>query len=71
VSASILLERAWGKPREHKPEEERHHIDLRALSAAELKILVDLAESRRLKAIPSDAPATGEVEAPTIDAKVE
>jgi hypothetical protein len=63
VAANSILERAWGKVREMKPEErEQVSIDLSALSAAELKILLDLAQSGRLRSLPSkepdDAPPT-------------
>jgi hypothetical protein len=69
VAANSLLERAWGKVREMKPEErEQVSIDLSALSAAELKILMDLAVSGRLRSVPSDA--SGDA-APTIDVKPE
>jgi hypothetical protein len=69
MSASILLERAWGKVREMKPEERQQmSIDLSALSAAELKILTGLALSGRLRSVPSNEPDDA---APTIEGKSE
>jgi hypothetical protein len=57
VAANSILERAWGKVREQKPEQQRQaHIDLSRLSAAELKILMDLALSGRLHAISNADP---------------
>jgi hypothetical protein len=68
VAANSLLERAWGKVREQKPEEQQQmHIDLSRLNAAELKILVDLVQSGRLSGVPTDGPNT----VPVIDAAVE
>jgi hypothetical protein len=69
MSASLILERAFGKPREMKPEErEQMSIDLSALSAPELKILMDLAVSGRLRSVPSEA--SGDV-VPIIEARAE
>jgi hypothetical protein len=69
VAANSLLERAWGKVREMKPEERQQmSIDLSALSAAELKILMDLAVSGRLRSVPSSEP---DGTAPTIEGKSE
>jgi hypothetical protein len=63
VAANSILERAWGKAREMKPEEqEKAQIDLSTLSAAELKILLDLVQSGRLRSAPEPASATGEIE---------
>jgi hypothetical protein len=68
MSASIILERAFGKPREMRIDEEKHHIDLSQLNAEEMRIMLALAQSGRLKALPGD----GQGEAPpTIDAKPE
>ena len=68
MSASLILERAWGNAREMKPQEqERAHIDLSALSKEELDVLMKLALSGRLRAIDA-APVE---EAPTIEAKPE
>ncbi len=67
MSASLILERAWGKPREMKPEEHQQaHIDLSQLSGEELSILVRLARSGRLKSVESDREHEP---APTIEAK--
>jgi hypothetical protein len=45
MAASLVLERAWGKPREAEPEErEETHLDLSQLTASELAILVKLAD---------------------------
>jgi hypothetical protein len=67
VAANSILERAWGKTREQRPEEQpQAHIDLSKLSAAELKILTDLALSGRLNAAPSTDP---DVSPPVIDAQ--
>lgn len=69
VAANSILERAWGRAREQKPEEHQQAtIDLTTLTAAELQILVNLAQSGRLRAVPSDD--AGEVP-PAIDAKPE
>jgi hypothetical protein len=55
VAANSLLERAWGKVREQKPEEQQQvHIDLTTLTTAELAILFKLTESGRLRSVPSD-----------------
>jgi len=68
MSASLILERAWGKAREMKPQEqERAHIDLSALSKEELDVLMKLVLSGRLKALEA-APVE---DAPTIEAKPE
>ena len=70
MAASLILERAFGRPKEQVPQEERAQIDLTKLTNSELQILVGLAESGRLTSGPAqDAP--GEAEAPVIDAKVE
>jgi hypothetical protein len=67
VAANSILERAWGKPREQKPEEQHQaSIDLSALTDGELALLVKLAESGRLRAAPDVVPGTeieGEVHA--------
>jgi hypothetical protein len=53
MSASLILERAFGKPREMKPEEQREvRIDLSQLTKAELDILLGLAQSGRLASVP-------------------
>ena len=50
VAANSILERAWGKVREAKPEEHKAaSIDLTALSGAELALLLKLADSGRLR----------------------
>jgi hypothetical protein len=65
VAANSLLERAWGKVREQKPEEQpQMRIDLTMLTAGELAILAKLAESGRLRSVSSD-----DEDAPVIDAK--
>jgi hypothetical protein len=62
VAANSILERAWGKPREMKPEEvEKAHIDLTLLTNAELALLVKLVDSGRMRATP-DAVSTSETE---------
>lgn len=61
VAANSLLERAWGKVKEAKPEDaQQASIDLSSLSAEELAIMVRLVQSGRLKAAPEDtvAPVT-------------
>ena len=66
VAANSLLERAWGKVREAKPEENvQASIDLSGLTAEELAIMVRLVQSGRLKA--SDDPTPPAV----IEAKAE
>jgi hypothetical protein len=63
VAANSILERAWGKVREQKPEEpQKMQIDLTTLTAAELAILFKLAESGRLRSVPSE----GEDQAPPV-----
>ena len=69
VAANSLLERAWGKVREAKPEEQQQmQLDLSSLDAAELALLVRLVNSDRFKAIPADVPAA---DVPVIEAKAE
>ena len=49
VAANSILERAWGKVREAKPEEHKvASIDLSKLNGAELDLLLRLADSGRL-----------------------
>src|SRR6516164_4517899 len=49
MSASLILERAWGKVKEAKEEPQSEaHIDLSQLTTAELAILIKLADSGRL-----------------------
>jgi hypothetical protein len=70
VAANSLLERAWGRVREQKPEEERQmQLDLSALSAAEPDLLVRLVTSDRFKSVPSDTPGDGAP--PVIEGEVE
>jgi hypothetical protein len=68
VAANSILERAWGKPREMKPEENREaSIDLSTLTDAELALLVKLVESGRLRPTPETvavAEIDGEVHTP-------
>jgi hypothetical protein len=70
MAASLILERSWGRVvREMKPDErEQVSIDLSALSAVELKILADLAQSGRLRSVPSNE---SDDAAPTIEGKPE
>jgi len=57
VAANSILERAWGKVREAKPEEHKvASIDLSKLNDAELDLLLKLADSGRLVA-EADQPA--------------
>jgi hypothetical protein len=68
VAANSVLERAWGRVREAKPEEQpKAQIDLSALTRDELQLLVRLAVSGRIKAV--DSASTEEV--PTIEVKPE
>jgi hypothetical protein len=54
MSASLILERAWGKPREAKPEEQQEtQIDLTQLTREELGVLTRLALSGRLRPVPT------------------
>jgi hypothetical protein len=64
MAASLILERAFGKPKEQVPQEERVHIDLTKLTSEELQILVGLVDSGRL----TSAPDAG-TEAATIEGK--
>jgi hypothetical protein len=60
VAASHILERAWGKVREQKPEEvEQQAIDLRGLSLEELAVMTKLVLSGRLRAIAGDPAPPG------------
>jgi hypothetical protein len=53
VAANSIMERAWGKVREMKPEEQtKAQIDLSKLSNAELALLMKLVEDGRLTALP-------------------
>jgi hypothetical protein len=62
VAANSILERAWGKVREQKPEEQHQaSIDLSALTDAELALLLKLADSGRLRPAP-DAQTDDEIE---------
>jgi hypothetical protein len=58
VAANSILERAFGRVREAKPEDQavEQHVDLTQLTAAELAILVKLADSGRLGTAPIEAP---------------
>jgi hypothetical protein len=69
VAAERLLERAWGRPRESRPEEQQEQvgIDLSQLTKAELDVLVRLVESGRLTSVPVEGEETGAV----VDAKAE
>jgi hypothetical protein len=59
VAANSILERAWGKVREQKPEEQQQaSIDLSALTDSELALLLKLVESGRLRAAPDVVPGT-------------
>jgi hypothetical protein len=65
TAANLLLERAWGKPRDAPPEtQEQAQIDLSQLSREELDVLLKLALSGRLTTKPVDPPVE-------IEAKVE
>jgi hypothetical protein len=65
VAANAILERAWGKVREQKPEEHQQaSIDLSKLTGAELALLVKLADSGRLVAAEEEP-----TEPPTIEGK--
>lgn len=67
MSASLILERAWGKPREMKLEEhQQSHIDLTQLSSEELSILLRLAQSDRLRPVENERE---QAPTPTIEAK--
>src|SRR5262249_26475625 len=70
VAANSILERAWGKPKEMRPEQDQKAtIDLSTLSAGELKILLALVQSGRLRAAPEPASSAGEIDgvAATVD----
>jgi hypothetical protein len=65
VAANSVLERAFGKTKEMKPEERvQASIDLSTLSDTELRVLVDLVLSGRLRDMPRDEPDDAP---PTID----
>jgi hypothetical protein len=67
VAANSLLERAWGKVREQKPEEQKQaNIDLSTLSGSELALLVKLVDSGRLRCA---EPETSDQPPPVIDAE--
>jgi hypothetical protein len=64
TAANLLLERAWGKPREAPPETpEQAQIDLSQLSREELAILTKLALSGRLTSNPVEVPSEIEAKA--------
>jgi hypothetical protein len=68
MAASLILERAWGRPREAPPEAQQEtQIDLSALSREELAILTKLALSGRLTSRPIESEDTESV----IEAKAE
>jgi hypothetical protein len=69
MSASLILERAWGKVREAKPEDQQPeaHVDLSQLTAAELAILVKLADSGRLGGTETRSPPQIEGPAPNTE----
>jgi hypothetical protein len=70
VAANSLLERAWGKVREQKPEErEQMQIDLSQLSGPELALLMKLAASGRIKGIAVEAGS--DAAPPVIEGNVE
>jgi hypothetical protein len=59
MSASLILERAWGRAREMKPEEQQQaRIDLSALSGPELQLLLRLVQSGRLRSAPEQDEAS-------------
>jgi hypothetical protein len=63
MSASLILERAWGKPREAKPEEQQEtQIDLTRLTREELGVLTRLALSGRLRPVPTAVEPPPEIE---------
>jgi hypothetical protein len=67
TSANLILERAFGKPREYKEDQQREaHVDLTQLTASELAILVRLADSGRLGGVPTDG-LQDEVAPPVIE----
>jgi hypothetical protein len=69
AAAVALLERAWGKVREARPDDEQPpvQIDLSALTDAELGLLLRLVQSDRLRAPPTDGPSDAP---PVIEATV-
>ena len=70
VAANSLLERAWGKVREQRPEErEQMQIDLSQLSGPELALLMKLAASGRIKGISVETGSEGVP--PVIEGNVE
>jgi hypothetical protein len=62
VAANSVLERAFGKPREMKPEEQQAHIDLSSLSGPELQLLLRLVESGRLRSAAEPASDAAEID---------
>jgi hypothetical protein len=71
TAADLVLERAWGRPKEQRDEDNTQaSIDLSQLSGEELALLVKLCESGRLRAITADAPDQ-ETGAPIIEATSE
>jgi hypothetical protein len=70
VAANSILERAFGRPKEQKPEEqEQVQLDLSSLTREELGVLFRLAQSGRLRSVPTGAASEGPQ--PEIDAKAE
>jgi hypothetical protein len=70
VAANSILERAFGKVREARPEDEpKAAFDLSSLSDAELALLIKLVESGRLRSVSSDPPGDGAVVEATAQAR--
>jgi hypothetical protein len=58
TAASLILERAWGKPKEMRPEEEEQQsLDVSALTDLELRVLMQAIQSGRLRSVAADEPA--------------
>jgi hypothetical protein len=56
TAANLLLERAWGRPREQPAEEQQsaQALDLSGLTDSELAVLLRLVQSGRLRPAPAD-----------------
>jgi hypothetical protein len=55
VAANSVLERAWGKTKEMRPEEgERQSLDVSALTDLELRVLMQAIQDGRLRSVSAD-----------------
>jgi hypothetical protein len=72
TAANLILERAWGRPKEHQPDEaeEPIKIDLSILTNEELAILARLVTSDRWNGLPSPTSNVDHTDAASVEGKV-